>query len=150
MMRIILILTALLLGAAGARAQSLESFKARLSHGDSLSSARVQVVEHGSASSAVRSLAGGQRSDKVRGYRVRIFFDNSQNARGMADGTISRFREMFPDVPAYMSYENPYFKVMVGNCATMEEAIILKGRIEGAFDRAFIAREDIPLSKLAE
>lgn len=29
----------------------------------------------------------------------------------------------------YPVYENPYFKVAVGNCLTAEEAIILKGKI---------------------
>ena len=139
-----------ILGAGMAGAQSIEGFKARLSRGDSLSSARVQVIEHGSASSAVRQLSYSPKNDKVYGYRVRIFFDNSQNARQKASATLAQFNNMFTGVPAYMSYENPYFKVTVGDCATIEEAIILKGRVEGSFDRAFISREEIPIQKLAE
>ena len=148
-MRILLVIF-FILGTGTAGAQSLEGFKARLSQGDSISSARVQVIEHGSASSAVRQLSYSPKSDKVRGYRVRIFFDNSQNARRMADAAIAQFNSLFPGVSAYMNYENPYFKVTVGDCANIEEAIILKGRVEGSFDRAFISREDIPIQKLAE
>ncbi len=112
--------------------------------------AHTQVVEHGSAGQAVRSLRSGATVSQIKGYRVRIFFDNSQSARGQAAETLSRFRELYPAIPAYMSYENPYFKVTVGNCTSKEEAIILKGRIEGSFSRAFITMEDIPLSKLTE
>ena len=36
-----------------------------------------------------------------------------------------------------MFYENPYFRVTVGNCLTLEEAIILKGRVSGTFPKAF-------------
>ena len=36
-------------------------------------------------------------------------------------------------------------KVTVGNCLTMEEAIILWGKIRDAFDRAFIVPESMPL-----
>jgi hypothetical protein len=131
-------------------AQSIEGFKARLAYGDSLSSAQVQVVEHGTAAMAVSRLSSMSRQREISGYRIRIFFDNSQNARTMATATRRRFEEMFPEIPSYMSYENPYFKVVVGNCATNEEAIILKARIEGAFDRAFISREDIPIQLLAQ
>lgn len=61
-----------------------------------------------------------------------------------------RFREIYPDIPAYLSYENPYFKVTVGNCLTSEEAIILLGKIRDAFDRAFLVREEISLSLFGE
>ena len=87
---------------------------------------------------------------KIPGYRVRIFLDNGQNARASANGAIARFREIYPDIPAYLSYENPYFKVTVGNCLTSEEAIILLGKIRDAFDRAFLVREEISLSLFGE
>lgn len=146
------ILFTALLAATGTicSAQGLESYKGRLAGSDSSSYARVQVIEHGSASQAVRTLRAGVRDDKIKGYRVRIFFDNSQRARSQAAETMARFRELYPAVPVYMSYENPYFKVTVGNCTTKEEAIILKGQIEGSFSRAFITLEDIPMSKLCE
>lgn len=63
---------------------------------------------------------------------------------------MARFREIYPDIPAYMDYDNiPYFKVTVGNCLTMEEAIILWGRIRDAFDRAFIVPESPCLSSFS-
>ena len=84
-------------------------------------------VEAGAAS-AVRSMEGRRAPEKVRGYRVRIYFDNVQHARSQAESVMARFREIYPDIPAYMDYDNiPYFKVTVGNCLTMEEAIILWG-----------------------
>ena len=59
---------------------------------------------------------------------------------------MARFLEIYPDIPAYMDYDNiPYFKVTVGNCLKMEEAIILWGRIRDDFDRAFIVPESMPL-----
>ena len=69
-----------------------------------------------------------------------------QHARSQAESVMARFREIYPDIPAYMDYDNiPYFKVTVGNCLTMEEAIILWGKIRDAFDRAFIVPESMPL-----
>lgn len=87
--------------------------------------------------------------EKVRGYRIRIFFDNSQQARNNAQVLMERFETSFPDIPAYLVYENPYFKVTVGNCLTMDEAMIVLGRVKGQFDRAFPVQEDLPLKYFA-
>ena len=38
-----------------------------------------------------------------------------------------------------------YFRVTVGNCLTLEEAIILKGRVSGTFPKAFPKSEPLSL-----
>lgn len=134
----------------GARAQGLDAFKRRLAMSDTLYHSRVRVIEHGSAEQTIRYLQSRHANEKVRGYRVRIFSDNSQRARTDAAGTVTRFRELFPGIPVYMAYENPYWKVTVGNCATSEEAIILMGRVKGSFDRAFLMQEQIPIHLFGE
>ncbi len=110
----------------------------------------VQIVEHGDAAQTVAALRAASHQSVVHGWRVRIFFDNSQSARGGAGAVQAQFQREFPDVPSYMTYENPYFKVTVGNCATLDEAVILRGRIEGIFPKAFIAKEDFSIANLAE
>ena len=47
-----------------------------------------------------------------------------------------------------MVYENPYFKVAVGDCLTTEEAIILKGRVSSAFPKAFVKNETLSSADL--
>lgn len=132
-------------------AQSVELFKSKLAQPDSLYRTTVKIVEHGQAASAVKVMEQHNvANDKIRGYRVRIFFDNSQHARSSAESALSRFKEFYPDVPAYMNYENPYFKVTVGNCISAEEAITLWGKVKNNFDRAFVVRETVQISTLAE
>lgn len=148
---ICILIAVLFLMSTASYGQYIDGFKGRLAMPDSLGSARVTVVEHADAAQIVhqmRQMRSG--NDKIKGYRVRIFFDNSQNARSLASSTYARFKEFFPDVPAYMSYENPYFKVTVGNCVSTEEAIVLWGRVKGSFDRAFVVRETIQISTLGE
>ena len=50
---------------------------------------------------------------------------------------------MFPDILAYRTYTNPYFKVTVGDCRTKSEAMILLGRVKKAFPSAFVVKENI-------
>ncbi len=81
----------------------------------------------------------------VAGYRVRIFFDNSQTARQSANAIKARFESTFPEIPVYLFYDNPYFKVAVGDCLTKDEAIIIWGRIKNQFPNSFIVQESLPL-----
>ena len=135
----------------GAAGQRLESYKSSLMVPDARTGARVEAIEAGDAAQAVSSAARRTSGDqKISGYRVRIFFDNAQNARQRANSTLSSFRELYPDIATYLTYENPYWKVTVGNCLTHEEAIVLWGRIKGTFDKAFVTREEIPLRVFGE
>lgn len=131
-------------------AQGHDAFVRRLSQPDSTHRTRVEVVAHGQASEAIAAMSHNTGAQKIRGYRVRIFLDNSQSARSRASDAVSKFSSEYPDIPAYTIYENPYWKVSVGNCITSEEAITLWGKVKGSFDRAFVVREDIPILTLSE
>ena len=144
MKKFMTILLPLAAAAATVAAQGLGGFKNQLAAPDGSYGSRIQITEHGTAASAVSSMQTNQSGVKIRGYRVRIFSDNSQNARSAGQNALSRFRELYPGIPADMTYDTPYFKVTVGNCLTAEEATILWGKIKDAFDRAFVAREEIP------
>lgn len=79
----------------------------------------------------------------ISGYRVRIFFDNKQTARVESENALRKFEKMFPEILAYRTYTNPYFKVTVGDCRTKSEAMALLGRIRKAFPSAFVVKENI-------
>ena len=124
----------------GVSAQSLASFKERLSQ--PAGSAAVTVVEHGDAAGVVSRES--QSNDRIRfkGYRIGIFFDNG------AEAAKQTFETGFPDIPGYQVYENPYFKVSAGNCVTSEEAIVLLGKIRSQFPEAYLMREDLTVADL--
>lgn len=132
-------------------AQSLDAFKARLATPAGASGARVTTEEYGSAASAVRQTA--RTTGRLRGYRVCIYMDNGQDGQDARAGAVAArnlFTETYPGVKVYMAYENPYFKVSVGDCLTSEEAIILKNRIAATFPKAFPKREELSLADLLE
>ena len=108
------------------RAQSLDAFKERLAAPVASDAARLRFP----------------------GYRVCIFFDNGQDARAGAIAAKQLFEENYPGIKVYMVYENPYFKVAVGDCLTTEEAIILKGRVSSAFPKAFVKNETLSIADL--
>ena len=135
-----------------ARAQTVEGYKALLEQQivtqQTPKGANVTVFEHGDATEAVRAAEGRKSPVRINGYRVCIFFDNSPNARTEAVAARTLFEEHFAGIPLYMEYENPYFRVTVGNCATIEEAIILKGRVAPYFPKAFPKSQELTLGEL--
>ena len=105
-----------------------------------------QIAEYADASAIVdQNLVTEPKS--VSGYRIVIFMSNTQTARRDAVTAQENFALLFPQEQSYLTYENPYFKVAVGNCTSQEEALILLGRLRGTFPKAFMMRENISVSE---
>ena len=153
-MRKFIMLTVALVAAFSLRAQSLEAFKQQLARPvvseAAFGTARVSVREADDAARAVRELSRNETQLRFRGYRVCIFFDNGQDARAKAVEAKTLFEESFPGIRVYMVYENPYFKVTAGDCFTSEEAIILKGRVQGVFPKAYVKNEELSVADLVK
>ena len=137
-----------------ASAQDIATFKQRLSAPikvDSLTTinATVQVTEHRDAAQIIATTpAQSQRT--VSGYRIMLFMSNSQNARTEAFAACDTLAVRLPGVQTYVTYDNPYFKVASGNCTSQEEALLLLEKIKPSFPKAFIMRENIPLTELSK
>lgn len=86
-------------------------------------------------------VSNGRR--RVSGYRVRIFFDNSQNARAKSQSVASSFLSMYPKIAVYRTYDNPFFKVSVGDFRTRADAQMFADQIRGVFPSVFLVKETI-------
>ena len=103
----------------------------------------VNVRQSQQIANSMKSHVASNGARTISGYRVRIFFDNKQNARTESEAVLKRFNGLYPDVMAYRIYANPYFKVTVGDFRTKSEAMALLARIKGAFPSAFVVKESI-------
>lgn len=137
-----------------ASAQNIATFKQRLSAPikvDSLTTinATVQVTEHRDAAQIIATTPAKSQMT-VSGYRIMLFMSNSQNARTEAFAACDTLAVRLPGVETYVTYDNPYFKVASGNCTSQEEALLLLEKIKPSFPKAFIMRENIPLTELSK
>jgi len=82
-------------------------------------------------------------SKRITGYRVRIFFDNSQSARGRSSSVKTNFLASYPDIPAYWTYDEIYYKVTVGDFRTKSEAMIMLKKLQPDFPSAFLVKMPI-------
>ncbi len=92
---------------------------------------------------AMRNIIAGAFQRKLNGYRIRIYFDNKQDSRAKSESIKNSFLNLFPETEAYRTYDNPYFKVTVGDFRTRSDAMKFLRRVETLYPSAFIVREAI-------
>ena len=81
----------------------------------------------------------------VDGWRVQIMFKTKKE--DIQQLKIA-FIKLYPEIPAYLEYEAPYYRVRVGNCRTKLEAIKIKQEISKHFPGAYPVPEIINFSQL--
>ena len=101
----------------------------------------VKIYQPENVRQAVADRIASNDASNFNGYRIRIFFDNSQNARGASSAALYRFKLRHPGVSAYRTFDSPNFKVTVGDYRTRSEALAALKMIQAEFPSAFIVRE---------
>lgn len=81
----------------------------------------------------------------MTGYRVQIYFGS---VRQKASEVKMDFNSKHADVPQYLSYLAPNFKVRVGDFRTRLEAQGFLKSIEGQYPTSFIVQDEIKLPSL--
>ena len=102
----------------------------------------VRIIQSASIRNAVEMKVRGNATQELSGYRIRIFFDNSQTARSDSEAALYRFKVKNPGIAAYRSFTSPYFKVTVGDYRNRSEALQALQHIRKDFPTAFIVREN--------
>ena len=82
---------------------------------------------------------------KLIGYRIQIY---SGNKRQPANQARSTFLRSHPKTKAHLDYEQPYYKVRVGDFKTKLEALKYKNGITDEFPNCFIVRDEIDVNEL--
>lgn len=82
-------------------------------------------------------------SPGVEGFRLQIFSDGGNNAKDRANTALESFKSAFPDIPVYLSYQQPNFRVRAGDCRSRAEARKLQKRIEFQYPNAFLVRDHV-------
>ena len=161
MRKVLLILAGALLAAAGLRAQTTECVDS-LEYVDSLVYRQLPRVNEELEGMTIYQALGDvcvEENYKVRqavsrqveankgpegevdGYRIRIYFDNKQKSREESQEVMARFKALHPGYNVYLKFNNPNFKVTVGDFRTKVDAQIALKEIIKAFPSAFIVKE---------
>lgn len=85
---------------------------------------------------------------KVEGFRAQVFSGNNQRkSKDEAFSKEKEIKELFPDVPTYVTYNAPFWKLHVGDFRTHEEAYHLQRLLMEAFPaykkEMYIVKEEV-------
>tara|TARA_B100001778_G_C18474163_1_gene577198 strand:- start:1 stop:393 length:393 start_codon:yes stop_codon:yes gene_type:complete len=59
-----------------------------------------------------------------------------------------KFIKLFPDIPVFLEYQEPYYRIRVGNCRTKLEALKIKDLIKKHFTDTYPVPEIISITDL--
>lgn len=84
-----------------------------------------------------------EKVGEVKGYRIQIMAFTGINSRSTAESERSLFGSRYPEIPAYISYNEPYFKIRVGNFLTRLEAYKALLEIQESYPGAYVIPDKI-------
>jgi hypothetical protein len=92
---------------------------------------------------AEKHKALNERQSDIDGYRIQIFFDSGNNSKKKTNDALQRFVDKYPDVKAYISFKEPYYRVRVGNFRSLIESEGFLKKIEADYPNAFPVKEKV-------
>ena len=79
----------------------------------------------------------------LEGYRIQIFFEGGNRSYKKALEIKSSFILEYPDIPVYLTFEAPYYKLQVGDFERRIEAEILLKELKKTYPEAFLVKTKI-------
>lgn len=80
---------------------------------------------------------------EINGYRIQIAAYSGVNSKSQAENAKNSFNNLFPYTKAYLIYNEPYFKVRVGNYFTRLQAYKDLETIKLTYPSAYIVPDKI-------
>ena len=103
--------------------------------------------------SRIESLIAKQRTmyridSSFSGYRIHVFMEIGNEALQHAEEVKRQFENAFPDIPIYLTYAEPYFRLRAGDFRNRVEAEQCLRRIKPRFKEAFVTADMIYRPKI--
>ena len=101
----------------------------------------------------IESLISKQRQlykldSSFSGYRIHIFMEIGNEALKHAEDVKKQFEKTFPDIPIYLTYAEPYFRLRAGDFRNRVEAEKCLRRVKPKFKEAFVTADMIYRPKI--
>ena len=84
----------------------------------------------------------------IDGWRIEIFFEAGNYSKKLAMEAKAEFVKSYPEIPSYLIFQQPYYKVRVGDFRTKMEAERFLHQIEFSYPQAFVVMDEINFPRL--
>jgi len=93
---------------------------------------------------AVRQQMMNNEDNKgIPGYRIQVYFDSGINSGERARKVKDEFEEEFPEIPGYITWKAPNFRVRVGDFRSRLEAEKALKDISKEYPNAWVIKDEI-------
>ncbi|MDB4303173.1 SPOR domain-containing protein [Desulfosarcina sp.] len=114
-----------------------------------IESGQVQIIQDSRVDTLMaKYILVNEFDPDIKGYRIEIFFESGNQSKNKAIDAKSDFVNKFPEVPSYLTFQPPNYKVRVGDFRTKMEADKFLKDIETIYPSAFIVADKIAFPKL--
>jgi hypothetical protein len=103
----------------------------------------VTVNQSRAMRSAFDNYVSNNAAKKLTGYRIRVYFDNGQNARNRSEAIARSLSGTYPGLGVYRTFESPNFIVTVGDFRTRDEALKIYHSLKSSYPTAIILKDTI-------
>ena len=80
--------------------------------------------------------------EEVPGYRIQIMYANNRDETNLAK---AKFYQMFPSIRAYVIYEQPYYKLRVGDFKNKLQLTKAMSLIAPIYSGCFTVKDDVKI-----
>lgn len=81
----------------------------------------------------------------IDGFRIQIFMESGNEAVEHANAVMEEFKALYPDIPIYLVFGQPYYRLRVGDYRTRLEAEKAFQVLNKDYKKAFITGDRIQL-----
>lgn len=89
-----------------------------------------------------------EKKGTIDGFRIQLFYGSGADSRKKALNIQSNFIAKYPDVPSYLLYHAPNFKIRVGDFRSRIEAEKFLREIKSEFESVFIVKDEITMPEI--
>jgi hypothetical protein len=128
---------------------ALFSLMVFFSSGQTDTSNNTLIVQDSRVDSLVKlHIEANEFDPAIKGWRIQIFFESGNNSKAMAIEAKSNFVNKYSSVPVYLIFQEPYYKVRIGDYRTKMEAEAFLKKISASYPNAFVVKDEINFPKL--
>jgi hypothetical protein len=130
---------------------ALFSLMVFFSSGQTDTSNNTLIVQDSRVDSLVKlHIEANEFDPAIKGWRIQIFFEAGNNSKAMAIEAKSNFVNKYSSVPVYLIFQEPYYKVRIGDYRTKMEAEAFLKKISASYPNAFVVKDEINFPKLIQ
>ena len=103
----------------------------------------VHIYQSGEVRQSLNQYVKDNASKTLTGYRIRVYYDNSPQARTRSESIENTLLTQFPEHKVYRSFESPNYKVLLGNFRSKDEALRIFNMLKKTYPTAYIIKDNI-------